>query len=96
MVMSKVTPKTGLDVRWFESSSSINAIMQIFKLYNMKVEDLIKELLKLPQDLPVRTENEYPNGENEWIEGLEYSETGQSGYEIEGEVRLLTTLDKTI
>ena len=62
----------------------------------MKVEDLIKELLKLPQDLPVRTDNEYPNGENEWIEGLEYSETGQSGYEIEGEVRLLTTLDKTI
>ena len=62
----------------------------------MKVEDLIKELLKLPQDLPVRTDNEYPNGENEWIEGLEYSETGQSGYEIEGEVILLTTLDKTI
>ncbi len=59
----------------------------------MNVKELIQELKKLPQDLPVRTDNRYPNGENEWIENVEYSETGQSGYEIEGEVRLLTYLD---
>jgi hypothetical protein len=59
----------------------------------MNVKELIQELKKLPQDLPVRTDNRYPNGENEWIESVEYSETGQSGYEIEGEVRLLTSLD---
>lgn len=59
----------------------------------MNVKELIQELKKLPQDLPVRTDNQYPNGENEWIESVEYSETGQSGYEIEGEVRLLTYLD---
>ena len=59
----------------------------------MNVKELIQELKKLPQDLPVRTDNLYPNGENEWIESVEFSETGQSGYEIEGEVRLLTSLD---
>ena len=59
----------------------------------MNVKELIRELKKLPQNLPVRTDNRYPNGENEWIENVEYSNTGQSGYEIEGEVRLLTYLD---
>jgi len=58
----------------------------------MNVKELIQELKKLPQDLPVRTDNQYPNGENEWIESVEYSETGQSGYEIEGEVRLTTSI----
>ena len=58
----------------------------------MNVKELIEELKKLPQDLPVRTDNQYPNGENEWIESVEYSETGQSGYEIEGEVRLTTSI----
>tara|TARA_R110002051_G_scaffold142245_1_gene215447 strand:+ start:385 stop:579 length:195 start_codon:yes stop_codon:yes gene_type:complete len=58
----------------------------------MIVKELIRELKKLPQDLPIRTDNRYPEGENEWIIDLEYSETGQSGYEIEGEVRLLTSL----
>ena len=60
----------------------------------MNVKELIQELKKLPQDLPVRTDNQYPNGENEWIESVENSETGHSGYEIEGEVRLLTELNK--
>lgn len=59
----------------------------------MNVKELIQELKKLPQDLPVRTDNGYPNGENEWIDSVEYSETGQSGYELEGEVRLSTYLD---
>ncbi len=58
----------------------------------MIVKDLIRELKKLPQDLPIRIDNEYPDGENEWIVGLECSETGDSGYELEGEVRLLTSL----
>jgi hypothetical protein len=58
----------------------------------MNVKELIQKLKKLPQDLPVRTDNQYPNGENEWIESVEYSETGQSGYEIEGEVRLTTSI----
>ena len=56
----------------------------------MNVKELIQELKKLPQDLPVRTDNRYP--ENEWIDGVECSRTGESGYEIEGEVRLLTSL----
>jgi len=58
----------------------------------MNVKELIEELKKLPQDLPVRTDNQYPEGENEWIDGIEYSETGSSGYELEGEVRLSTSL----
>ena len=60
----------------------------------MNVKELIEELKKLPQDLPVRTDNQYPEGENEWIESVEFSETGQSGYEIEGEVRLITEIER--
>jgi len=59
----------------------------------MNVKELIQELKKLPQDLPIRTDNEYPDGENEWIVDIECSRTGESGYEIEGEVRLLTSLE---
>ena len=62
------------------------------KPYNMNVKELIEELKKLPQDLPVRTDNQYPEGENEWIDGVECSRKGESGYELEGEVRLLTSL----
>ncbi len=58
----------------------------------MNVKELIEELKNLPQDLPIRTDNRYPEGENEWIDGVECSRTGESGYEIEGEVRLLTSL----
>ena len=58
----------------------------------MNVKELIEELKKLPQNLPIRTDNRYPEGENEWIDGVECSRTGESGYEIEGEVRLLTSL----
>ena len=58
----------------------------------MNVKELIEELKKLPQDLPVRTDNQYPEGENEWIDGVECSRKGESGYELEGEVRLLTSL----
>ena len=58
----------------------------------MNVKKLIEELKKLPQNLPIRTDNRYPEGENEWIVDIECSRTGESGYEIEGEVRLLTSL----
>ena len=58
----------------------------------MKVKELIEKLKKLPQDLPVRTDNQYRSENNQWVDGVEYSETGQSGYEIEGEVRLTTCL----
>ncbi len=58
----------------------------------MNVKELIEELKNLPQDLPIRTDNRYLEGENEWIDGVECSRTGESGYEIEGEVRLLTSL----
>ena len=56
------------------------------------IKKLIEELKKLPQNLPIRTDNRYPEGENEWIVDIECSRTGESGYEIEGEVRLLTSL----
>ena len=58
----------------------------------MNVKELIEELKKLPQDLPIRTDNQYPEGENEWIDGVECSRKGESGYELEGEVRLSTSL----
>ena len=57
----------------------------------MIVKELIEQLKKLPQDLPIRTDNR-PEGESEWIIDLECSETGQSGYELEGEVRLITSI----
>lgn len=59
----------------------------------MNVKELIEELKKLPQNLPVRTNNQYPEVENEWIVDIECSRTGESGYELEGEVRLLTSLE---
>lgn len=58
----------------------------------MNVKELIKELKKLPEDLPIRVLNPQENVkafENEWVYGLEFSETGDSGYEHCGEVRLL-------
>lgn len=59
----------------------------------MIVKELIEELKQLPQNLPVRTDNQYPEVENEWIVDIECSRTGESGYELEGEVRLLTSLE---
>ena len=59
----------------------------------MNVKELIEELKKLPQDLPIRTDNRYPERENEWIVDIECSRKGESGYELEGEVRLLTSLE---
>tara|TARA_R110000772_G_scaffold163969_1_gene275386 strand:+ start:299 stop:469 length:171 start_codon:yes stop_codon:yes gene_type:complete len=56
----------------------------------MDVKKLIKALQKLPKDLPIRTDNIYLNEENQWITHVECSKKGESGYEIQGEVRLLT------
>jgi hypothetical protein len=56
----------------------------------MNVKQLIKQLENLPQDLPIRVVMK-DKDENEWLYELEYSATGESGYEECGEVRLLTT-----
>lgn len=59
----------------------------------MNVKELIKKLENLPQDLPIRVVNTEENVkafENEWVYDIDFSETGQSGFEYCGEVRLLT------
>lgn len=59
----------------------------------MNVKELIKQLENLPQDLPIRvinTEENIKAFENEWVYDIDFSETGESGYEECGEVRLLT------
>jgi hypothetical protein len=60
----------------------------------MTANDLIKELSKLSEsqkDLPIRLltpkDDEYL--ENIWLFKLEISEKGNSGYEQEGEIRLI-------
>ena len=60
----------------------------------MQVKDLIKKLQAIPnQELDVRVpiieDVEGGDLENLWVEGVEYSDKGQSGYELEGEVRLI-------
>lgn len=58
----------------------------------MNVKELIEKLKKLPQDLPIRVEPIDENVEdNAWVVMVECSETGQSGYEVSGEVRLITS-----
>ena len=48
----------------------------------MSAKELIKLLKEYPQDLPIIFENK-------WIEGVEFSRTGESGYEVCGEIRLI-------
>ena len=48
----------------------------------MIAKELIKLLKDCPQDLPIIFEDK-------WIEGVEVSKTGESGYEICGEIRLI-------
>ena len=60
----------------------------------MTANDLIKELSKLPEsqkDLPIRllTPKDDEDLENIWLFKLEISEKGNSGYEQEGEIRLI-------
>mgnify|MGYP003624475250 CR=1 FL=1 len=58
----------------------------------MIVKELIEKLKTLPQDLPIRclSFEATDDDENQWITNLEISETGTSGYEESGEVRLIT------
>ena len=57
----------------------------------MKVKELIKELKKLPQDLPIRVEqrNVCLCEDNAWVYDVKVIPTGLSGYEISGEVILM-------
>jgi hypothetical protein len=60
----------------------------------MQLKDFIKKLQAIPnQELPVRVpileDIEGGDLENLWVEDVEYSDKGQSGYEIDGEVRLI-------
>ncbi len=57
----------------------------------MTVKELINELNKLPKNLPVKADNFY-SGDNEWVVDVEHSIKGESGYELCGEVRLITSV----
>ena len=59
----------------------------------MKVRELIAELMQIEdQDLPIRIYNtDGENEENDWVVSIEYNNTGQSGYEVSGEVILVTS-----
>ena len=61
----------------------------------MTNKDLIAKLQQLPPDLGVRvvvSTPEYIEEEvNLWVYHVEHSNTGDSGYEVEGEIRLLTS-----
>ena len=52
------------------------------------------EILNLVEDktLPIRVQSENPTDEdNQWVDGVELHNTGESGYEVEGEVTLTTS-----
>jgi hypothetical protein len=61
----------------------------------MDVKELIEKLKELPQDLPVRAMDMYDvdalSEPNKWVEDVEFQRTGSSGYEVSGEVVLLTS-----
>ena len=62
----------------------------------MNIQELINALLKIKdKSLPIRVDlDNIPygiSGENLWIIGLEVSDKGDLGYELEGEVRLLVS-----
>jgi hypothetical protein len=62
---------------WFKINKS-----KYNKENKMKVKELIKQLEKCPQDLPIICDDK-------WIYKIEVSETGESGYECCGEIRLI-------
>lgn len=58
----------------------------------MNVQEAIEILSSLPKNLEIRLINSNEsekNEENVWLHTIEYSKTGESGYELEGEVRLI-------
>ena len=65
----------------------------------MKVSDLINILKEMPEDLPVRVEScmaflpttlTLKEQANQWVRRVEKYDTGEPGYEIEGEILLVT------
>ena len=59
----------------------------------MTVQELITELMQIEdKDLPIRIHNtDGEDEENDWVVSIEHNNTGQSGYEVSGEVILLTS-----
>lgn len=61
----------------------------------MKVKELIRKLKEVKNkelDIVINNiENESGDFPNYWVYSIEEQETGSSGYELHGEVRLLTT-----
>jgi len=58
----------------------------------MTAKELITILEKLPQDLPIRLINtEVDDQENIWLYDVNFNNTGDSGYELCGEIRFLGT-----
>jgi hypothetical protein len=63
-----------------------------YKTSDMNPKELIAILEKLPQDLPIRLVSVSEDGQNEeniWLSEVELSNTGDSGYEVSGEIRLI-------
>ena len=59
---------------------------------NGTVKELIKLLKECPKDLPVRLVQDTDNTEdmaNYWLTDLEVHNTGNSGYEVCGEITLI-------
>jgi len=57
----------------------------------MNIQQLINYLQSVEdKTLPIRIINDSEvDGENYWLNKIELSDTGNSGYEIEGELRLI-------
>jgi len=55
------------------------------------VQELINALQQIEdKTLPIRFVNQSDvDNENVWLNGLECSERGQSGFEVDGEIRLI-------
>ena len=59
----------------------------------MNARELIEKLQKAPQDLPIRVELIDENIEdNAWVYDLQVCQTGQSGYEVSGEVIIIASI----
>jgi hypothetical protein len=58
----------------------------------MNVGELMKKLEKLPQDLDIRmVDIDNEDETNLWVVDIEVSNKGESGYELNGEVRLIVS-----
>jgi hypothetical protein len=58
----------------------------------MKAIELIRKLKALPPDLPIRVVIQgQEDNENYWINIVEFNKTGDPGYEVQGEGRLIAS-----